>query len=327
MSERILHVSTKRINVTASQPHYLDHMTPIFDALPERLRGTVHAVEEPCPYPGRNRVAMVAGWDDLKRLRGLNPMIYVEHGAGQAYLGDEKTATLPGYSGGAARHNGVIGYICPNVTVAQRWAPAPAVAAGCPKMDRWIGVDPKVGSSVCFAWHWDAGRNSLSPEMRSAWTHYEPRLAEIVEWWTSLGYTVFGHAHPRWRGALAKPMADVGMCVLERDVDVFENIEHLFVDNSSLGYEFALLGRPVTWLNAPWYRRNIEHGLRFWSQVPGRMVDDPESLLQFDPSQLEGTDAWVSKIMADVYSTWSHIGRAAERAAEWITQLVDERYG
>lgn len=318
--------STRRVDVTASQPHYYDHMLPIFEALPERLKGSVLELDVPCQYPNRRRVAMVAGWDDLKRLRNLNPMIYVEHGAGQAYLGDEKTATLPGYSGGAERHVGVIGYVCPSDTVARRWAPAPAVAAGCPKMDRWIGVRPAVPNSVCFAWHWDAGANSLSPEMRSAWTHYEPRLAEIVASWVAQGYTVFGHAHPRWRGALAKPMTDVGMCVLDSDRDVFGLVEHLFVDNSSIGYEFALLGRPVTWLNAPWYRRDVEHGLRFWSHVPGMQVDDPEELLRRSPMAYWTSDAWITKIMAETYSTWSHIGRAAERAAEWITRLVDERY-
>lgn len=317
-----------RIDVTASLPHYLDHMLPIFEALPGRLRGKVFDVGTPCRPPDRGHLGMVAGWQDASVLRFRYQLIYVEHGAGQAYLGDEKTASLPAYSGGRARHGrNIIGYVAPSVTVADRWRPASAVAAGCPKMDRWIGVAPAVPDSVCFAWHWDAGDNSFCPEMRSAFSHFEPRLAEVVKNWTDVGYTVFGHAHPRWEGRLDRRLADIGMCVLERDVDVFANVEHLFVDNSSLGYEFALLGRPVTWLNAPWYRRNVEHGMRFWSQVPGRQVDDPESLLAFLPDEMRGTDEWVSKIMAEVYSTWSHIGRAAERAAEWITELVDERYG
>ncbi len=148
-----------KIDVSASQPHYLDHMLPIFEVLPERLKGTIHALETPCRQPYRGRIAMVAGWVDVQRLRNMSPMIYVEHGAGQAYLGDPKTATLPGYSGGGSRHSGIIGYVCPSDMVAERWRPAPAVAAGCPKMDAWIGVEPRVAHSVCFAWHWDAGRS------------------------------------------------------------------------------------------------------------------------------------------------------------------------
>ena len=315
-----------KIDVSASQPHYLDHMLPIFEVLPERLKGTIHALETPCRQPYRGRIAMVAGWVDVQRLRNMSPMIYVEHGAGQAYLGDPKTATLPGYSGGGSRHSGIIGYVCPSDMVAERWRPAPAVAAGCPKMDAWIGVEPRVAHSVCFAWHWDAGRNSLSPEMRSAWEPYRESLPAIVDRWTREGVVVFGHAHPRWGGALDVAMDAAGMTVLDSDSEVFANVAHLFVDNSSLGYEFALLGRPVTWLNAPWYRRHVEHGLRFWSLIPGLQVSEPADLLSHTPDELRGIDEWSAEIMAQVYAPWSQLGRAAERAAEWITELVDSRY-
>ena len=121
-----------KIDVSASQPHYLDHMLPIFEVLPERLKGTIHALETPCRQPYRGRIAMVAGWVDVQRLRNMSPMIYVEHGAGQAYLGDPKTATLPGYSGGGSRHSGITGYVCPSDMGAERWRPAPAGAAGRP---------------------------------------------------------------------------------------------------------------------------------------------------------------------------------------------------
>lgn len=316
-----------KIDVTASQPHYLDHMEPIFAALPARLQGTVHPVESPCYRPYRGRIAMVAGWVDVQHLRNMNQMIYVEHGAGQAYLGDTKTATLPGYSGGGSRHSGVIGYICPSDTVAERWAPAPAVAAGCPKMDRWIGVQPDVPRSVCFAWHWDAGeRLTLSPEMRGAWEHYRDYLPSIVEAWEQQGWTVFGHSHPRWGGSIDRAMTEAGLCVLETDADVFQHCEVLVVDNSSIGYEFALLGRHTIWMNAPWYRRHIEHGLRFWSHIPGYSVD-VESMLKLElDDMLDIEDEFRESQMADVYAPWSQMGMAADRAAEWITELVDSRY-
>lgn len=317
-----------RVDITASLPHYLDHLLPIFEALPERVRGTNLGLDTPCLPPNRGRIGMVGGWTDASALRHRHHLIYVEHGAGQAYSGDEKTRSLPAYSGGRARHGrNIIGYIAPSHTVAHRWAPAPAVAAGCPKMDRWIGSTAAVENSVCFAWHWDAGASSFCPEMRSAFDHYEPALAEIAKRWREAGYVVFGHAHPRWEGRLDRKMNDLGLCVLDKDVDVFENVGHLFVDNSSLGYEMALIGRPVTWLNAPWYRRDVEHGLRFWSHIPGAQVDDPAELVESLPAHLALSDVWISKVMADVYSAWSHLGLAAERAAEWITHLVDERYG
>ncbi len=317
-----------KIDVTASLPHYYDHMLPIFEQLPERLRGNVLELETPCRYPARNRVAMVAGYIDAKRLQASNPMIYVEHGAGQAYLGDQKTATLPSYSGGASRHRSIVGYVCPSVAVAERWAPTPAVAAGCPKMDRWIFTEPKVPRSVCFAWHWDAGeRRTLSPEMRSAWAHWQPVLGHLANIFRNEGWLVFGHAHPRWGGTLRKPMEAAGLTVLDTDAEVFDNVGVLFVDNSSIGYEFALLGRPTFWMNAPWYRRDVHHGLRFWDVVPGIQLDHPSDLYGLT------LDEWVEcaavdahSVVPDVYAPWSQLGEASARAAEWITELIDSKY-
>ncbi|HQZ35299.1 MAG TPA: hypothetical protein PK020_12815, partial [Ilumatobacteraceae bacterium] len=119
-----------KVDVIASEQHYLDHMLPIFECLPTRLQGHVFPLAPTPRKPLFDHVAMVAGWQDVVTLKGRAKMIYVEHGCGQAYLGDEKMATLPGYSGGAERHpRDVIGYICPSETVAARWS-APAVAVG-----------------------------------------------------------------------------------------------------------------------------------------------------------------------------------------------------
>ena len=53
-----------------------------------------------------------------------------------------------------------------------------------------------------------------------------------------------------------------------RDFDeVMERSTLYICDNSSTLYEFASTGRPVVVLNAPWFRRDIEHGLRFWEHA------------------------------------------------------------
>ncbi len=315
-----------KIDLIASMRHYKDHMLPIFEALPERLRGHIHPVGEQVRRPLFNHIAMVAGWQDVEQLGHRAKMIYVEHGAGQAYLGDEKMATLPGYSGGGARHRNVIGYVCPSATVAARWN-APAVAVGCPKMDPWlngnINIGTPMGRSVCIAFHWDC---RLGPEMRTAFWHYRSDLYRLADQWRAQGFHVYGHGHPRWGDTLGWEFAKNGIEVLPTDTHVFMNADVLVMDNSSLMYEFASMGRPVIALNAPWYRRDVEHGMRFWSQVPGLQVDGPEQLLELDLLSHVTTDPYREYRQAVVDEVYAFTdGTSAERAAAWITQLVDAR--
>jgi hypothetical protein len=269
-----------KVDVVFSEPHYARHMMQIWAALPRELQGVVHPAYRvgEVQKPRMGHVAMVAGWQDVAPLRGLCNMIYVEHGAGQTYA---DRVHDPSYSGSRGqRHQGVIGYVAPSTTVAERWD-RPAVAAGCPKMDRWLTriAPAPIPPGVCFAWHWDC---TLVPETRSAWAHYLPRLTEIVQRYRLQGFVVYGHAHPKWYGELDDAIRSTGMTLLPTEDDVFTLCDVLLVDNSSLAYEFALLGRPVLALNAPWYRRDIEHGLRFWSHVPGLEIDDPEQLLSLN---------------------------------------------
>jgi len=311
-----------KVNLWATLPHYLDHLLPIWRALPAETRGEcLYSPDGTLPLLSSG-VTMVAGWQDVRALRG-RPMIYVEHGAGQTYVGDPRMKDQPGYSGhGGTRFNGVMGFIAPSSTVAARWTTAPSVAVGCPKMDPWFHPQPftQRGENVCFAWHWES---LLCPETRSAWEHYAPRFRQIVAHFKSRGFQVFGHAHPRWEGRLDEPMTEAGAIMLHADADVFYVAAALLCDNSSIAYEFASLGRPVLSLNAPWYRRDIEHGLRFWSHVPGLQVDGPEELLDVNPWEiLYGDEGEQDRLDAVEFAYDYTDGHAGPRAAAWIDRLV-----
>lgn len=314
-----------KIDVVASLPHYMDHMLPIFEALPERLKGRVHPLRERVHAPLFNHLALVAGWPDVTQLEGRCKMIYVEHGAGQGYGGDPKSAWLPGYStsGGAHHPNGVIGYIAPSHEVAARYRRKPAVAVGCPKMDRWYDTPRLTTPSVCIAWHWDAGR--VSPEARSAYEHYRAALPQMVQAIHEENVAAYAHAHPRWGNTLDRDFYQAGFdAVLSTDREVFQQCSVLAMDNSSLMYEFASLDRPVVALNAPWYRRDVHHGLRFWSHIPGFEADDPAQAITLIREGIvnPGFGAELRRDAVEHAYAFTD-GRASERAARWITQLAD----
>ena len=319
---------TMKIDVVASEPHYLDHLRPIFDALPAEARGQVYGGADPWSMRPRgiNRVALVAGFQDVKM--GQGPMIYVEHGAGQSYAGDPKSAHQPGYSGpGGQRHRGVIGYIAPSERVARRWRSGtgkPAVAVGCPKLDPWLIAPPTVEPrSVCLAFHWNC---LISPEARSAYPHYAEQLPRIVARWQAQGWTVYAHAHPRWLGQLDGWFTACGAEVLDRDVQVFERASVVVVDNSSLAVECLALRKNLVWLDAPWYRRNVSHGGRFWDWTRGiPTVPGPDVLMEHRLIDIVGrTVLGAGAAVVDAAYAFTD-GTSAERAAGFVLSLADEQ--
>lgn len=298
---------------------------PIWAALPEQYRGVVHRLPdsgEVVTRPAMGHLALVAGWQDVAPLRGQCQMIYVEHGAGQTYVDREHD---PSYSGSKGqRHRGVIGYIAPSQIVADRWE-KPAVAVGCPKMDHLIGSDsPAVDPpTVCFAWHWDC---KMVPEASSAWLHYERDFEEIILRFRAQGFRVVAHEHPKWRGEMTRRMRGFGLEILDWDEEVFEQANILIVDNSSLAPEMMLLGRPVVFLNAPQYRRDIEHGMRFWDwPMSHPTVDSSEELMAinlWDLIQPSYANAYSLEDTANEVYAFTD-GKSSQRAADWIVDLLE----
>lgn len=323
-----------KVDVIASESHYLRHLMPIWAALPEKMKGLVHPLyaQGQALRPPMGRVALIAGWQDLAPLRGQCNMIYVEHGAGQTYVGREHD---PSYSGsGGTRHRGVIGYIAPNEEVAKRWTNAPSVAVGSPKMDRWHPPTPAKprqrvdNPTICFAWHWPC---TLVPEAMTAWEHYALQFGDIIGLYEAQGFRVVAHEHPKWRGKLAARIeAEFNIEILHSDEDVFEQADILAVDNSSLGMEFMSLDRPVLWLNAPWYRRDVQHGGRFWDWTLGlEEINGPDDLLALN---LWDTLAWQGENVISPRSAQQHHvartygptdGHASGRAAAFIVDRLD----
>lgn len=374
----------------ASLPHYWEHLSPIVEALQtattQPLRG-VHAPQgrwwgDPLPTDRRGAVWLVAGAADAKRLGAGVPLVYVEHGAGQSYPADPRSAGAMSYSGGAGLDDVVL-FICPNEQVAARWHaryPSAALAvAGCPKLDRWhardlsrgevtsgalqegeapatealwpakdrglpepeehddgehdeqdhrdVGAGEREHGSgrtrrrvVAVAFHWP---NTLCSESQWALPHYRSALPRLRDELAAADVELVGHGHPRaWR-QLRREWHRLGVRPIDSLARVFDEADLLVVDNSSAGPEFASLGRPIVWLSAPWYRRDVQHGGRFWDWTVGvPHVEEPDELASTVLATLaEGLGEGHARLVEAVYSHTD--GNAARRAADAILEVSD----
>jgi len=307
-----------KIHAVGSLPHYRNHVEAVWQHLPSGLKGEEswgRGASVPKSADPRDLV-MVAGYYDVDRARG-HQVIYIEHGAGQAYF-SESGKPHPAYHG-AEHPDNVIAYISPNQAVADSWE-RPAFAAGSPVCDPYPLVVQTKRPVVAITFHWDC---NLFPETRSALDHYVRHLAPLVRFLRKMDFQVIGHHHPRdnrlptiWRNLQVLPAT---VHEVRRSADV------LVVDNSSLAYEMLYLNRCVVTLNAPWYRRDVEHGLRFWEHIPGWPVDDPEELMMLDWPSLVQDSAMRPQSRNPALAAYGKAlsdGSDGVRAAAWTTAFV-----
>lgn len=326
-----------RIDGFASLPHFAAHAGPVHERLPVARRGEFYALRSGQSWgprwtatgdSGRSEPVLVASGGDAMRFRH-RPVVYMEHGAGQRYAGDPVSAPNPSYIGGQGREH-VRLFLTPGEAAADVWRQifpeTPVVAVGCPKLDRWhigAGRDERHAerTTVALVWHWEC---ELVPETRSAWTHWARHLPAVVAWARHAGVDLIGHGHPRWRGRLGPKMTRLGIDYVDDLESVFSRADVMVCDNSSAMFEFASLGRPVVALNAPWYRRDVEHGGRFWSHIPGPDVDTLDDLLDVLSIlvSIGETATWADlrrRAVAHVYARTD--GHAAATAAAAIMEV------
>lgn len=271
-----------------TQHHFADFLAPLYNALPESIRGTFYAKSHSWKRAtshhnvdakaGRPRRTMepfvVASHEDYRAVRPA-PVVMVNHGIGQRYWGveDEAGYRHQSYSGGRSRERIVLN-LCPSESDAainrQFWPDAVSIACGPWALDDHIGK-PRTGGSIVVSFHLDA---HVAPETRSAFDEY---AAEIVRLHKA-GLPIIGHGHPRAQLELAQfwKMNDIGF--VPYLPDALDRADVYICDNSSTLYEAAALDIPVVVLNSIHYRRDVHHGLRFWSHVPGVQCDQSDDL-------------------------------------------------
>lgn len=300
-----------QVDALATQIHYRHHIQPIWEALYPLDRGVF--ASDPRELQGRTNPVITAGYRDLLATKD-RPGIFVEHGAGQTYSG-----RAPAHAGGRGRES-VRLFVNPSLSVADRnqqaYPNAESIAVGSPVMDRHLREHRKPEPGlVAIAFHWNA---QVCPESRSAFLHYHHVIGKLAR-----EREVIGHGHPRVERSLRRFFAERGIRWASLD-EVYERAAVLVVDNSSIGWEFMSLDRPVVWLNAPWYRRRAEHGMRFWEYADaGVQVDEPGELsFAISEALMDTNTKRRHEVIEQVYSHTD--GKAALRAADAIASLVNE---
>lgn len=281
-----------RLDVLAEEIQFVDHLAPVWRALPEVSRGRfmthfaflkhakslgVDAVTR--TIDGSNPI-LVASLGDMNTARklGRTSIARMEHGIGQSYAGDPRhpIAIHGSYAGGAGAEC-VSLFLVPNETSGKRWRDAYPDARveviGCPKLDELRPFTPAesgrpiVGVSVHWNWHW-------IPETLSAFIPYHEAFIALAK-----THSALGHAHPKAAPEVSRWFAKKSIPYAEHLTDIMEKASVFVCDNSSAMYEFAATGRPVVVMNLPEYRRSVRHGLRFWDAAKvGVNVDGPAGL-------------------------------------------------
>jgi hypothetical protein len=306
------------IDVLASEGHFADHLAPVWAALPDALRGRFLAGRdlETALEHGDDQLAdavLVASYGDHKRARQLAyaRIARMEHGAGQSYGGDPRTADIPNYAGG--RDADDVGlFLVPGPHPASRWATAypdaTVVTVGSPRLDALPAREPDGRTVVAISFHYTAYLGC--PEGDSAFRWYRNLLAELTR-----RFTVIGHAHPRHAQRLRPWFSRAGIPFVADFADVCRRADVYACDNSSTIFEFAATGRPVVVLDGPHFRHDVEHGLRFWDASHVGQRATPATLRDALKRALEGEGDRREEALARVYA---HRQGGAHRAAAEI---------
>lgn len=327
----------RTVDFAAHTAPYVEHLAPIFRALPDEHRGRfyvtswararavelgvteteIDVVDDEILPPGAHII--VASYRDTTRARG-RPVILCEHGAGQAYSNHHSS-----YIGGVGRDDVVL-FVVPNEQAAnrnrRRYPTIPNAVVGCPKLDELLAIPPPAGPPVvAISFHW---RCAVAPEAGTALDDYRPVLADLRAGLAAAGVDLIGHAHPGLADEISPIYTAAGIEFVASFVDVARRARLYAVDNSSTLFEFAALGRPVVVLNAARYRRNVHHGLRFWTEASvGLNVDHPAELLPTILRALEDPEDVRRSREASVARVYPvRDGTSARRAAAAVAAVV-----
>lgn len=331
-----------KLDFLARRRNYIDHLAPVWNKFPIDRRGYFfishkdadYAVHELGPdglvifeeHPPKNSEAiLVCSYGDLsKALSSGGKIITMEHGTGHSF-------GTSAYPDGKGKREYVDLALVPNEYTAKIVRAARStkvIVIGTPKMDAVynsldFGVDlqsslPKE-PVIAVAFHW-GNRYSKPAESGSAWEHYKDILPEIAK-----QYKMIGHGHPLAREFYKNEFEKIGVEYVEDFREVIKRAHVYINDLSSTLYEFLVTGKPVIVLNAPWFRRELHWGIRFWDYSDvGINVEEPAELL---PAIGRTIDEYNSIHFMERYQAivdlYPYLGISTHRAIQSILEFLD----
>lgn len=333
------------VDFLASELQFSHHLVPVWHALPEGLRGEFWCG---MGMPGTERnlrwlrsqgvrarvgngprkaklVVVVSVMDRVKALdrNKASRIIFGEHGCGITYNIGRQSSYI-----GSPDRDGCVAIITPNDHTAQTQRDATpdieVVSVGSePRLDAWVGVARERSDPPTVAISFHSDLNKVCPEARNAVPYYRKHLPELVD----AGFRVLGHGHPRlWTRGIAPALWRQAGFELCPDFDqVLAEADVFAVDNSSTLFEAAAAGISTVAMNCPRYRRNVNHGLRFWDHIPGVECDDGPGLVDAVKLALDDPPWAREKREAAVAHVFPrNDGHASDRFAEVVARWHDE---
>lgn len=327
----------KRVNVLAAEPHFVSHLVPVWNSFRASERGVFwvrSAVAEAeakrhrihvRQWPGRvakGTVVVTSAFGDLNQAhRAGAKTVLMEHGAGQTY-----NSAHSSYAGGShpAREANSL-FLVPGTRPAEKLRAkhpdTPVVEIGCPKLDKRITQPPRTPSDppvVVVSFHWDC---KVVPETTWAFPFYRRAIEAAAK---RSDIRLVGHGHPRAAKHLRPWFESRGIEFIPHFDTVMDVADVYVCDNSSSIFEAAAVGIPVVVLNSPRYRRDVEHGLRFWEAANiGPQVESSRDLIPAIWKTLEPTpdqQTETERCLDLVYSVRD--GSSATKAVEAIRKHV-----
>ena len=311
-----------KLDFYASEQHYFDHIVPIWGLLPKEFRGTFYVSEKIksshndiiVGKPNDN-ITLVSSYSDYLLTKGK--VIYMEHGIGNTYSNES-----PYYAGGIGKDRVVLflnNHVLTHNKNKKAYPNAKHIIIGTPKSD---SIKEKSMSNniytICFSFHWEC---QVSPETMSAFDFYKNHVVYLSK---QKEFNLIFHGHPKddnkWN-----EFCKINSIKRVKSFEEVINVADLYIcDNSSTIYEFILTGKPVIVLNAPWYRKSVNHGIRFWSYIPGPQINNPSDLFSMIIEMLKNPKYWIEERNNIIKVLYPHLGNSSNITTNEIIKFLKE---